>query len=170
MKAYQLASIGIVIGIVLSCLGIAMRILHWSLFSWFVLGGAALIVLSYLYRFLLKATKAALDIAKLGVAIMWCSNFVFSLLQLSYGGAVQVFATLSVLVFFALYIRKKSREKDPNLVDSVLSLVAAVGILGSAVFNQLHLSYARELMIVGNLALAFIVFQSIFKDPNKLEV
>lgn len=167
MRNSQIASTGIVIGVVLLGVGIIMRVLHWEGQQGILIGAIVLIVLSYVFRFSLKSPKTGLDVAKLAVAILWPSSYLFGLLHLPYGVAFMTLATLSILVFFVLYIREKIKEKHPDLVESIVSLVATIGILGGTFFKILHLAYATQLMNIGMLALGYIIIQSVFKDPNK---
>lgn len=142
-------------------IGIMFRLLHIPYASEILLVGLAGIVILYPIHFWKKKKKEFLDYAKLFFVIFATLHYTFNVFHWNHGFLFTRLAQLSLLILIIAYLNDKYYADDKaskkERWETLLYVLAGVGIILGVILKILHWPYGNILMISGLITAAISV-------------
>ncbi|MDC8002901.1 hypothetical protein POV27_02440 [Aureisphaera galaxeae] len=144
----------------IALIGILFKLLHLTYAPELLIIGLAGILILYPIHFLKKRKKGFLDYAKLFFAIFGTLHYGFRIFHLDYGYVFTRLMQLSLLLLIIAYVSEKyvgGTSSKTEIWETLLYVIAGVGIVIGATLKILHWPYGNFLLIGGLVAAAISV-------------
>ena len=155
--AKKLFSIPLKLALACVITGIMLKVMHWPFAGWLIITGFGTVALLYPIRFWKKENKRWIDFARLGFAVSWAINGIFTLNHFPYSWPIQFIAGILSLIWLlseGVNFLLKEENTKPSVnskwaLETTLIIFACIVTVLGALFKIQHWPYADAILIAG---------------------